>query len=94
VLGGILSHTFHNNSHHHGNSVVHTRVVEKPQTVIHHRYEYEDESAPVVHQEENLPLVEIETRLLLDAEGRCFAITRNEEGKELLAQVDQAQCEP
>ncbi len=89
IIGGLINHAYHNSTSHHPSTVVHTRVVKSPQTVVHHTYEYEDEGKQHTQQASD----EITLRVLKDEEGRCFAITHNEDGKEALKEIDRSICE-
>jgi len=101
VLGGLINHAYHANTYHHPTAVVHTKefhtkVVHSPETIVNHRYEYEDSNATSTGNNTSSTqddgTQELSTRLLKDTEGRCFAISRNEEGKEQLIEVDRSIC--
>ena len=87
VLGGLINHTYHS-SHHHPTTVVHTKVIHTPEPVVTHTYVYEDSSEVVNHEASAEPV----SRFLKDSEGRCFSISRNDDGQEQLKEVEQANC--
>jgi hypothetical protein len=89
VLGGLINHAYHNNTYHHPSTVVHTtKVIRPPETVVHHTYEYE-KTEDKQNGSEVLPSVQ----LLKDTQGRCFAITHNDEGEQVLSEIEQSICE-
>ena len=90
VLGGLINHAYHANTYHHPTTVVHTKVIHSPETIVKHRYEYEDSNSTNSTQADGTQ--ELSTRLLKDTEGRCFAISRNDDGKEQLIEVDRLIC--
>ncbi len=90
VLGGLINHAYHANTHHQPTTVVHTKVIHSPETIVKHRYEYEDSNSASSTQDDGTQ--ELSTRLLKDTEGRCFAISRNDDGKEQLIEVDSSIC--
>ncbi len=86
VLGGLINQAYHSSNYHHPSRVVHTtRVIRQPETVVHHTYDHEDK-----HEDKGeLPNVQ----LLRDTEGRCFAITHNDKGEQVLNEIEQSICE-